>query len=191
MEGLWAAFAAGHDGISVIPKERWRWEEMYDPDGSQEGKSVSKWGGFFVGIEEFDAGFFGISPREALAMDPRSRMLLETGWESAEAAGLNPMALEEPGGETVGVYVGTWPSEYGERISDDQLIQFVGVGTAPSAAAGRVSYFFGLTGTCVSIDTACSSSLVALAYGCRVVSAEQKRWRCVSARTRCVPRRHT
>lgn len=35
-------------------------------------------------------------------------------------------------------------------------------GKALSAAAGRLSYTFALTGPCVSLDTACSSSLLAL-----------------------------
>jgi acyl transferase domain-containing protein len=144
---------------------------VYDPEMSAAGKTVSKWGGFFDGLEQFDASFFGISPREAMAMDPRGRMLLETGWECAEDAGLAPLALERDAEHTVGVYVGTWPSEYGERVQEEQLLQYVGVGTAPSAAAGRVSYFFGLTGNCVSIDTACSSSLVALVQGAQAVSS--------------------
>src|SRR5690606_24799329 len=36
------------------------------------------------------------------------------------------------------------------------------IGTAHSAAAGRISYIFGLKGPSMPVDTACSSSLVAL-----------------------------
>ena len=162
VKGLWRVFSEGLDEVKVVPKSRWRWEDVYDADASSAGKSVSKSGRLLDGLEQFDASFFGISPREAMAMDPRGRMLLETGWECAEDAGLVPLSLERDASHTVGVYVGTWPSEYGERVQDEQLLQYVGVGTAPSAAAGRVSYFFGLTGNCVSIDTACSSSLVSL-----------------------------
>ena len=38
-------------------------------------------------------------------------------------------------------------------------------GSGSSAAAGRVSYLFGLKGPCFSVNTACSSSLVALDAG--------------------------
>ena len=106
-EGLWQEFLDGNDGIGVIPRNRWKWEDMFDEDVTKEGKSVSKWGGFFKGLELFDASFFAISPREATAMDPRGRMLLETGWECAEDAGLNPLELEKDTDHTVGVYVGT------------------------------------------------------------------------------------
>ncbi|MCA9641891.1 MAG: type I polyketide synthase, partial [Myxococcales bacterium] len=160
---LWATLEGAKDTIAVIPRDRFNWEDMYDPDRATPFKSVCKWGSFMEGIAEFDASFFSISPREASAMDPKNRMLLETGWECIERGAVDPLRLQsETARLPVGVYVGIWPSEYSERITDDALLQFLGVGTAISAAAGRVSYFFGLKGACLSIDTACSSSLVAL-----------------------------
>ena len=67
------------------------------------------------------------------------RLLLETGWKCAERADGPAGAGKRTSGRAVGVYVGTWPSEYAERVREDQLLQFVGVGTQP-ALRGRVSY---------------------------------------------------
>ena len=43
----------------------------------------------------------------------------------------------------------------------------MGTGNAHSSASGRLSYFFGFKGPCVSLDTACSSSLVAVHSACQ------------------------
>ena len=48
-----------------------------------------------------------------------------------------------------------------------QISGYVGVGTAFSVAAGRLSYFLGLKGPSIALDTACSSSLVAVHLACQ------------------------
>lgn len=156
VRALWEAFAAGVDTADLVPANRFRWEEIYDVDASAAGKSVSKWGSFVQGMEPSIASFFAISPREASVMDPRNRMLLETGWECIESAAHNPLALEQSPHHPVGVYVGTWPSEYGERIQEDQYLQFL---KWHGTECCRRTYLvlFALTGNCVAIDTACSS----------------------------------
>lgn len=101
-------------------------------------------GGFFVGLECFDAAFFGMTPREGRATEPPERLLLECSWEVVENAGRNPTALRD---HVVGAYVGC--------VSGGASWQFARV--------------LELTGECVSIDTACSSALVALSHGCRAL----------------------
>jgi acyl transferase domain-containing protein/acyl carrier protein/glycine/D-amino acid oxidase-like deaminating enzyme len=155
---LWQMFAFGRDQIVLVPASRWSWKANYG-----EGKSVSKWGGFMDGVDEFDAAFFGISPREARTMDPQHRILLECAWECVEAAGFDHNVLREEKA-SVSVYVGIQNSEY-EVLLGRSSQNITATGISLSVAAGRISYILGWTGEALSIDTACSSSLVALVQG--------------------------
>ncbi len=158
-EELWTMLASGHDGVTEAPSKRWQWKAVGE---------WSRWGGFFVGLEQFDAAFFNISPREATAMDPQHRMLLECAWEATESSGIDPMSLKDRS-EATGVYVGMAAGDYGSR-TNDAVADFGSTGVAGSTAAGRVSYILGITGAALSIDTACSSSLVSLVYGLKSVA---------------------
>ena len=160
---FWQLLAAGYDGISQIPSERWNVDDYYDADPSTPGKMQVRRGGFLTqSIDCFDAEFFKISPRQAEMMDPQQRILLEVTYEALEDANIIPSTLK---GSETGVFVGIWHSDYADLLakygSTEAINQFTN-GTTLSGTAGILSFYFGLMGPSYAVDTACSSSLVAL-----------------------------
>ncbi|MBM2619670.1 SDR family NAD(P)-dependent oxidoreductase [Actinoplanes sp. LDG1-06] len=155
-EDLWNLVAEGGEALGEFPSDRgWDLGHLYA------GASATRTGGFLRDAADFDADFFGISPREALATDPQQRLVLETAWELAERAGINPGSLR---GTRTGVFAGVMYHDYGADLPAPPAgtEAYWGIGTAGSVVSGRVAYTLGLEGPAVSVDTACSSSLVAV-----------------------------
>lgn len=166
----WDLLREGRSGIGEIPGERWDVDAFYDPELSRPGTMYTKHGGFVDGLDGFDAPFFRISPREAATLDPQHRLLLECAWQALEDAGEAPDRLV---GSDTGVFVGITTSDYARllRIGREDSDVYSATGTALNGAAGRISFFLGLQGPCMSIDTACSSSLVAAHSACQALRA--------------------
>ncbi len=157
-EKLWELLIKGIDPVMTVPVERWR---------VQNGEKAFA-GSFVDHPELFDAGFFGISPKEAAALDPQQRMLLETAFLALQDAGYPLPAIQHT---DTGVFLGLSHSDYmrAHICSDDMeaIDPYSLTGTITSTAAGRLSYFFDLTGPAMVINTACSSSLAAIHYACK------------------------
>ncbi|HET8891422.1 MAG TPA: SDR family NAD(P)-dependent oxidoreductase [Candidatus Angelobacter sp.] len=147
LKEFWGNLLNGVNCITEIPRDRWNWEDYYDPERGKSGKIYTKWGGFLEGIDLFDPLFFKISPKEAKSMDPQERIFLESCYHAIEDAGYTPETLGKP--EEVGVFVGVMNSRYGPQ-------------PAHFSVANRISFLFNFQGPSMAVDTACSSSLTAI-----------------------------
>ncbi|MBV9495270.1 MAG: methyltransferase, partial [Acidobacteria bacterium] len=161
LEELWANLRAGKDLVSVIPEDRWPWQDYYGDPLREVNKSSSKWGGFMKEIDKFDPLFFGISPREAQMMDPQQRIFLQTVWKAVEDSGHK---VSDLAGTRTGLFVGVGSNDYLDLMRNQSIALdgYTASGNAHSVLANRVSYLLNLRGPSSPIDTACSSSLVAL-----------------------------
>ena len=147
--------------ITVIPEDRWNWQEYYGNPLKEENVSNSKWGGFMREVDKFDPLFFGISPKEAEMMDPQQRIFLETAWKAVEDSG---QKVSELSGTRTGLFVGVATNDYTDLMNGEQvgLDGYTGSGNSHAVLANRVSFLLGLRGPSAPLDTACSSSLVAI-----------------------------
>jgi acyl transferase domain-containing protein len=163
LEEFWENLKNSRDLITVIPPDRWRWEDYYGDPLKEANKSNSKWGGFMKEIDKFDPLFFGISPREAQMMDPQQRIFLEHVWKAIEDSGQRVSDLY---GTRTGVFVGVASNDYiNIMIMNDRdiaLNEYTASGNSHSVIANRVSSLLNLRGPSAPIDTACSGSLAAL-----------------------------
>jgi acyl transferase domain-containing protein/SAM-dependent methyltransferase len=159
---LWELLRAPRDISSKVPSERFNIDGFYHPDGGHHGTTNTQESYFLTeNVRGFDASFFNISASEAECIDPQQRILLETVYESLEAAGLR---LEDLQGSKTGVFCGVMCDDYGHIMMRDieTVPRYAATGTARSIVSNRLSYFFDWHGPSMTIDTACSSSLVAV-----------------------------
>ena len=150
------------DCISSVPCARWDVEQH---GMATSGTPATKWAAFLgtCNISGFDTESFGLSNAEAVLMDPQQRMLLGLAFELLQGRSQHSGKWVED----CGVFVGMYPPEYSVLVAESgaPVSAYHATGATSSAAAGRISYAFGLKGPCLSIDTACSSSLIGLHVG--------------------------
>ncbi|WP_051313368.1 SDR family NAD(P)-dependent oxidoreductase [Sporocytophaga myxococcoides] len=144
---FWLNLSKGLNCISEIPKDRWNWEDYFDPEKGKPGKIYTKWGGFINDIDKFDPLFFKISPKEAKRMDPQERLFLEAAYHAIEDAGYTPENLGDI--EKIGVFAGVMNARYTAQPFHYSI-------------ANRVSYILNFQGPSLAVDTACSASLTAI-----------------------------
>jgi polyketide synthase PksN len=161
LDEFWENLKESKDLVSVIPRDRWRWEDVFGDPLREPNKSNSKWGGFMKEVDKFDPLFFGISPREAQMMDPQQRLFLQNVWKAIEDSGHK---VSEMAGTRTGVFVGVGPNDYLEVITAGGAVLdgYSASGNSHAVLANRVSFLLGLRGPSAPLDTACSSSLVAM-----------------------------
>ncbi|MGC4068671.1 MAG: polyketide synthase [Polyangiaceae bacterium] len=169
-ETFWSNLKSGKDCITEIPPNRYGTNTVYSSFKDKPGKTITKWGGYIDGFDEFDPAFFGITPREARYMDPQQRKLLEVTWEALEDAAQKPKELA---GKDVGVFIGGFTVDYkilqfgGSNF--DRLAAHTSTGVMMTMLSNRISYIFDFRGPSMTIDTACSSSLTALHAACQSI----------------------
>jgi polyketide synthase PksN len=138
------------------------------PRGRHSGP-VEEHGHFLDAVDEFDAAFFGLTDQQALLMDPQERLLLETMWETLEAAGctgarLDSLTSADGRPRSLGVYAAAASRDYALLAAGlwaeghHDLLPAAGHWSLP----GRLSALLDLTGPSQCVDTAESSFLVAL-----------------------------
>ncbi|WP_343224445.1 type I polyketide synthase [Paenibacillus sp. ACRRX] len=160
-EEFWDNLIQGRSGITEIPLSRWDKEQYYEPHYEQ-GKSISKWGGFIDHIEYFDAKYFQISPEEAPYVDPLIRKFLEISVQTVRDAGY---AAETLWGQDIGVFVGSRAGAFAPKLKHLSKNSIIGVGQ--NFIAAHVSHHFNWKGPNLVVDTACSSSLVSVHLACQ------------------------
>jgi acyl transferase domain-containing protein/NAD(P)-dependent dehydrogenase (short-subunit alcohol dehydrogenase family)/acyl carrier protein len=162
LDGFADFLREGRSGIGPVPEDRWDVAAFAADEETELGRIKTVGGGFLDQVDKFDAQFFNISPKEAQYVDPQQRLLLETAWEALESANINPTTLRGGNG---GVYVGASSVDYALEMTDlayEDLDGHLASGTTAFPLSGRLSYFLGLHGPCMSVDTACASALTAL-----------------------------
>lgn len=160
---LWDLLKAPRDILKTFPPDRLRAEHFCHENAEMHGCSNVGNKSYLLeeDIRHFDAAFFHINPKEAADMDPQQRILLETVYESFEAAG---WSLGDVHGSQTSVHVGFMTDDhtYIQSRDPETLGRYASLGVSRAMLSNRISYAFNLQGASLSVDTACSSSLVAL-----------------------------
>ena len=164
-DALWANLRAGHCAIGEVPQSRWDIAALYDPVPAA-GRSVSRWGGFIDGIEDFDPEFFAMSAEEATCLDPAIRLVLEATATAIADAGYADHELD---GRDVAVFAGARLSDYRHRLGI--RTGSAGFGADQNFIAARAAQQYNLTGPNMVVDSACSSALVAVQLAVRSLLA--------------------
>lgn len=172
-ESYWLVALGGADGLVKVPVTRWDATEYFSAD-EKEGFTYAIHGGFCADedVIMFDNAFFGLSDEEARVMSPAQRLVMQTGYEALQNAGVTKASAM---GLRCGVYLGDsgcdWTQLFGHLAGPSRAL-----GSAQGIGGSRLAHALGLRGPTLTVDTACSSSLVAIGVAhtaLRKVSAEQ------------------
>ncbi|MYV56019.1 beta-ketoacyl synthase N-terminal-like domain-containing protein, partial [Streptomyces sp. SID3212] len=156
LDRYWELLREGRGGITEVPASRWDHRRLWSPRPAP-GRSISKWGGFLDGIEEFDPEYFGIGTADAAHVDPLIRMSLETVEQTLRDAGYR---REDVAGGRIGFFMGSGTSTYGSRVPVPHRNTVTGLNQ--NFIAAHAAHVYDLRGPHLTVDSACSSALSAL-----------------------------
>ncbi|WP_018016280.1 SDR family NAD(P)-dependent oxidoreductase [Teredinibacter turnerae] len=141
--------------VTEVPDDRFDVESLFSKEQEQ-GKSISKWGGFVDGVDLFDPEFFSIPTEQAAYIDPLTRLSLLTSAEAIAHAGYSK---NDVWGTRCGVYVGGNRSHYGlDHVSNAATA----TGLNQNFMAAHLAHVYNFTGPCYVMDAACTSSLLSI-----------------------------
>lgn len=157
LAAYWENLKAGRESRREVPKSRWDWGKYYLPGEYVEGKSISKWGAFLDGIEDFDPEYFQIPADLAPYIDPLQRQWLEVSVEAMADAGYRKSDLWA---KRVGVFAGARIAGFANKIFPP--VRETIVGTGQNFITTHLAHICNFKGPNLVVDTACSSSLTAV-----------------------------
>jgi acyl transferase domain-containing protein/aryl carrier-like protein/NADP-dependent 3-hydroxy acid dehydrogenase YdfG len=165
---FWKNLVEEKDVVQEIPIERWDYRKLFDPVKGKKGKIYSKWGGFIRDVSGFDNEFFKIKETDAMCLDPQQRIVLELTQHLFDQAGYTKADVAN---RNIAVITGGATGQWTELIEDmdGDLKRNIVVNTIQNMISARISDFYDLKGTSLTIDTACSSSLVAIHEACQKI----------------------
>ncbi|KAI0857178.1 hypothetical protein F4860DRAFT_528288 [Xylaria cubensis] len=174
-DDLWELVSGGKNAWTPIPASRFNQSAFYHPWGDKRAATPVK-GGYFLqeDLGLFDPGFFGLSTNVAADLDPQIRWLLELTYEAAESAGLS---MQDLAGSNTSVYAGAWTQDYRDLLGSDPLHtpRSIAITSNATMLSARISHFFDLRGSCMTLDTACSTTSLGLHLACQSLrSGESK-----------------
>lgn len=157
IQEYWDNLRSGKDSMREVPASRWDWEKYYDARPFETGKSISKWGAFIDGIENFDPDYFKIPASLAPQIDPLQRQWLEVSAEALADAGYGKKDLW---GKRVGVFAGARSANFIAKLKKKDKGWVTGVGQ--NFIAVHLAHVYNFTGPNMVVDAACASALTAI-----------------------------
>jgi len=167
LDDLYQKLVNKTDCVTQHPKDRFNLNKFYDKENNI-GKMRTLRGGYLKNIYDFDNTFFNISKKEAETSDPQQRMMLEMVYEALNDAKISKKSVN---GSKTGVYMGCCNTEYFSQQleNSENCNQYSITGGLLTLLSNRISYYYGLIGTSLTLDTACSSSGHALHLACQSI----------------------
>ena len=164
LKEFWRNLRSGKDSIREVPTSRWDWQGFYSADPDNDGKTISKWGAFIDGIEDFDPDYFKIDASLAAQIDPLQRQWLEVSTEALADGGYNKKDLW---GKRVGVFAGSRTGNFISMLGRNGKSWIAGVGQ--NFIAVHLAHVFNFKGPNMVVDTACASALTAVHLAVRCI----------------------